>query len=66
MKSTFLARGKTNEVFQPGAKVEVVVRAMSGKEICTIYVTTDDWYLIHKIQKLSESDMPMKDVVKPY
>ena len=59
MKSTFLARGKTYEVFQPGAKVEVVVVAMSGKEICKIYVTTDDWSLIYKIQKLSESVMPL-------
>ena len=62
MKSTFLARGKTYEVFQPGAKVEVVVVAMSGKEICKIYVTTEDWYLIYKIQKLSESDMREKDL----
>ena len=62
MKSTFLARGKTYEVFQPGAKVEVVVVAMSGKEICTIYVTTDAWSLIYKIQKLSESDMREKDL----
>ena len=62
MKSTFLARGKTYEVFQPGAKVEVVVVAMSGEEICKIYVTTDAWSLIYKIQKLSESDMREKDL----
>ena len=66
MKSTFLARGKTYEVFQPGAKVEVVVVAMSGKEICTIYVTTDAWSLIYKIQKLSESVMPMGGLAKEY
>ena len=66
MKPTFLARGKTYEVFQPGAKVEVVVVAMSGKEICTIYVTTDAWSLIYKIQKLSESVMPMGGLAKEY
>ena len=66
MKSTFLARGKTYEVFQPGAKVEVVVVAMSGEEICKIYVTTANWYLIYEIQKLSESDMPGKDQAKTY
>ena len=66
MKSTFLARGKTYEVFQPGAKVEVVVVAMSGEEICKIYVTTDAWSLIYKIQKLSESVMPMRGLAKEY
>ena len=68
MKSTFLARGKTYEVFQPGAKVEVVVVAMSGEEICKIYVTTANWYLTYQIQKLSESDMPRhgKDQAKTY
>ena len=66
MKPTFLARGKTYEVFQPGAKVEVVVVAMSGEEICKIYVTTDAWSLIYRIQKLSESDMPGKDLAKAY
>ena len=68
MKSTFLARGKTYEVFQPGAKVEVVVVAMSGAEICKIYVTTANWYMTYQIQKLSESDMPRhgKDQAKTY
>ena len=46
--------------------MEVVVVAMSGKEICTIYVTTDAWSLIYRIQKLSESDMPGKDLAKAY
>ena len=66
MKPTFLARGKTYEVFQPGAKVEVVVVAMSGEKICKIYVTTDAWSLIYKIQKLSESVMPMGGLAKEY
>ena len=61
MSSTFLARGKTYKVFQPGAKVEVVVVALSGNEICKNYVTTDEWYLLYKMQKFSDSDMPMED-----
>ena len=46
--------------------MEVVVVAMSGEEICKIYVTTDAWSLIYRIQKLSESDMPGKDLAKAY
>ena len=62
MSSTFLARGKTYKVFQFGAKVEVVVRsALSGNEICTKSVTTDEWYLLYKMQKFCDSDMPMED-----
>ena len=62
ISSTFLARGKTYKVFQLGAKVEVVVRsALSGNEICKKSVTTDEWYLLYKMQKFSDSDMPMED-----
>ena len=62
VSSTFLARGKTYKVFQLGAKVEVVVRsALSGNEICKKSVTTDEWYLLYKMQKFSDSDMPMED-----
>jgi len=42
--------------------VEVVVRsALSGNEICTKSVTTDEWYLLYKMQKFCDSDMPMED-----
>ena len=64
MRSPFLARDKNYNHFELGTKVEVVVYAMSGEEICKIYVTIDDWYLTCKIQKSAELDRPMRDLIE--
>ena len=51
--------------FGGGGKVEVpLVNAMTGEEIAIIYLTTDEWSLFHEIQKLSESDSPLRDIIK--
>ena len=65
MSSLFLGRGKNYKHFALGDEVEVVVYAcMTGEKIDTIWITVDHWYLLYKIQKSTECDGPMRDIMK--